>query len=563
MGEAFLGIPNRYHMIGRTKGSVWGTLSLYDALQNEYDFDKNHPLSAYYGYRLSREYVSREGGKNFSMSGTLYSRAFEPSGGSTPDQITGYYDSDGKYNIGASMNRYRQIWAKEYRGGEFYGNASTSSKLKTARKIKITLTQKRERPYTAKGEESFDGSEDIEIDVSAPYLHLGDGGEVRGVVKLHNTTHISAVLPIINGGHNPNIGGPLVLSPTDETKVVSDDRFGTIYAKYFTGDLYGNARSASTSEKLTNARTISISARYSDGSVPANYKDESCSFDGTSDVNISIPLPFTSTKFGEYLPLSGGTVTGSLTSNGGIISNKISPTSETKFVTIGANPSDDGKMANLYVDDIACNVIVPSIVVESGQQWGMEVCHAESEKNNMTDWVNITAVKTSDTDGHYKYFQTGDKDDHGNGRLKCGVLKVNGSSVTSDIRLKTNVRTLPIKLSLHIISSTIPVHYNRDYEGNRDIHGFIAQQVKLTMLNHIESQRITNTDRHADDNTMSIDYIQYIPNLVNVCQYLLAKVDSLEVQCKIKDSLEFPYLQKEHTFDEAYYREHAEEIAMM
>ncbi|MFR3452847.1 MAG: hypothetical protein ACLTTN_01115 [Coprococcus eutactus] len=168
--------------------------------------------------------------------------------------------------------------------GNLNGNASTATKLATARKI---------------GNASFDGSADItlaQIGASAvghthSYLPLS-GGTVTGTVTIKGTTTNSNSYGSTNPKirfDNPDSSQNLELIYTDNDivqKPSSLTLIGNQGGEYFiapnikaTGSFYGslsgNASTATSASKLTTARNITI------GSAKK-------SFDGTSDISFSL-----------------------------------------------------------------------------------------------------------------------------------------------------------------------------------------------------------------------------------------------------------------------------------
>lgn len=168
--------------------------------------------------------------------------------------------------------------------GNLSGNASTATKLSTARKI---------------GNASFDGSADItlaqigasEVGHTHSYLPLS-GGTVTGTVTIKGTTTSSNSYGSTNPKirfDNPDSSQNLALIYTDNDivqKPSSLTLIGNQGGEYFiapnikaTGSFYGslsgNASTATSASKLTTARNVTI------GSVKK-------SFDGTSDISFSL-----------------------------------------------------------------------------------------------------------------------------------------------------------------------------------------------------------------------------------------------------------------------------------
>ena len=191
------------------------------------------------------------------------------------------------------------------------GNASTASKLATARTITLS--------GSVTGSANFDGSGNITISTSTnhshSYLPLA-GGVMTGNINFNNrgTSYIG------NGNNDSanGVGGALnnlIISSWwgvsfttscpgqaySNTNAVSIDcRSGEVMAAKFSGPLNGNANTAS---KLASARNIALT-----GAVTGN-----ANFDGSGNININ-----TTVNHGHnYVPLSGGTMSGMLQFNAG------------------------------------------------------------------------------------------------------------------------------------------------------------------------------------------------------------------------------------------------------
>ena len=249
MGESFMGLPNRFRLIGRDSD---GTVA--DKLALEYTYNPDHALSAYYGYRISREYVSREGGKTYAMQGHLYTKALIP--------VT-----DGNYLIGSPLEKYAHVYANNLHG-EVDGNASSATVLKNPRTITVKLISSKTNNT---GKASFDGSDDITINVDTPYLPL-TGGTLSGGLYINSGSNVykytSEGTPC-EDFYGLLTAGAIIPKTTTAYNIGSYNlRFNTVYANNF----YGNANTAT---KLSTSRNIIV------GSCTRG-------FDGSSD--ISFPL---------------------------------------------------------------------------------------------------------------------------------------------------------------------------------------------------------------------------------------------------------------------------------
>ena len=162
--------------------------------------------------------------------------------------------------------------------GNVTGNASTAASLATSRSITLS--------GDATGSASFDGSSDANITVTvADDSHTHDG---RYYTEAESDARFA------------NLAGASFT--------------GNISATLFTGNVTGNASSATTAASLTTARNITLSGDASGTG----------SFDGSSNLNITVTVAddshthdgryYTETESdARFLPLTGGTLSGSLT----------------------------------------------------------------------------------------------------------------------------------------------------------------------------------------------------------------------------------------------------------
>lgn len=135
MGESFLGFPNRFRVIDNP---------------NESEFNPNHALSARMGYELNekfKRYLPLTGG---IMTGDIYTLNILP----VPDE-------DG-YDIGSDHSRFSNIYANTLYGS-LNGNASSASKWKNARMLKVS--------GSVSGQISFDGSDNIDLECETTHNH--------------------------------------------------------------------------------------------------------------------------------------------------------------------------------------------------------------------------------------------------------------------------------------------------------------------------------------------------------------------------------------------------------
>ena len=683
MGEAYMGNQHRFRIIGNQDSSH----EVHEILDTTYN--PNHALSAYYGYRIAKEYLNRKGGMNYVMTGTFHTLNILPSE---------TYRNNGvlaKPWIGDATNPYGHIYSQMFHG-ELDGNAASATKLKNPRNITVTLVPSTNIAQCS-GVKSFDGTANIDIRVSAPYLHLGNGGTVTGATTFSNgitanagsdgiavtangTTITRAILPVTGAQvdfTNKTVSGGVNIG-------ASNRYYNTVYAGTFNGiNFTGNAASATQFRNGVLIK-VSISPNHSDSGGQMLWGTEGTGWSftpigpGSGEGWTDGPGITINTAATGYLPLTGGSLTGTLNTKtlhvdqaNWLQSNNISGSGATgdfvKITRFNANQSvvdingylvDPGCMIDCFIDDLSCDTICAgkgafpnsssegnririfgspveihdftAIPLSSGHAGAFDIsaplgtlkCHEVSCNcmgcNDGSGYIDIqcridpSSINTGSIDcghissgsinSHGSSISTGSaengvqygkiysgqiiirsygKKSDGTGsnqfwdaiKLNAGTnqgsasIRVNGAaSFGSDIRLKSNIYTIQKKTSADIISKLIPSTYNMGTLKKR--RGLIAQQVREDLYDIVGNEYFIHRDdttnhENVRDDMMFIDYNEFIPDLINTCQYLLAKVDSLEVLFGIKSELEYPELQKEHVLDEAYYREHAEEIANM
>lgn len=173
MGEAFLGIPNRFVIIDNA---------------NDVIYNPHHVLSARMGYTLNekfKSYLSLTGG---TLRGSLSSMGILPI-------------ADSHYQIGDPDHRYNSIYSRTFYGS-LDGNASTATKLQSARTLKLI--------GSVTGAVQFDCSGDITLDCSTNhnhndlYLSLTGGTLTGNLVLGHNSTlvgHNNQILLSLTSNH--------------------------------------------------------------------------------------------------------------------------------------------------------------------------------------------------------------------------------------------------------------------------------------------------------------------------------------------------------------------------
>jgi hypothetical protein len=98
----------------------------------------------------------------------------------------------------------------------------------------------------------------------------------------------------------------------------------------------------------------------------------------------------------------------------------------------------------------------------------------------------------------------------------------------SDIKTKDNIEKIDINYAKNLITKVNPVSYNlkTDKSQNKKKNfGFIAQEIKEIIGDQ-------NLGLHIDGETQAISYTDFIAPLIKTVQYLLQKVEYLELQVK-------------------------------
>ena len=287
----------------------------------------------------------------------------------------------------------------------------------------------------------------------------------------------------------------------------------------------------------------------------------------------------------DFLSSSGNiTLSGSLTI-GSTLSNKLkafeinAPIDQACVVIsrTGSQSTTTGNFLDAAIDDIATDRILPISILKgtsTGYSNGAIVIGIDKDTTATYPGLQVRYVEkkleTKDSAGNVvgaSYSTAGFadiycKDLYASGSVHGtkavfsstgtfdGKVTASGFVTSSDIRLKENIESIDITKSIDILSRLTPVSYN--YKNDKDNavnRGLIAQQLKEIMMSEHCNNQIYS---ESENGTMAIDYIQLIPDIINVLKYLLYKVDKEKFFDRITESLEF---------DEAYYREHADEIA--
>ena len=115
----------------------------------------------------------------------------------------------------------------------------------------------------------------------------------------------------------------------------------------------------------------------------------------------------------------------------------------------------------------------------------------------------------------------------GSASLHFDQMYANTYNTISDKRLKTNIR--PLTDCMPFINKLQPVKFNY-INHKKNVFGFIAQDVKRNLDD--ENQSLVNVPQ-KDDEYYSIDYLQFIPILVNAIQQQQKKIEDLERKINI------------------------------
>ena len=115
----------------------------------------------------------------------------------------------------------------------------------------------------------------------------------------------------------------------------------------------------------------------------------------------------------------------------------------------------------------------------------------------------------------------------GSASLHFDQMYANTYNTMSDKRLKTNIR--PLTDCMPFINKLQPVKFNY-INHKKNVFGFIAQDVKRNLDD--ENQSLVNVPQ-KDDEYYSIDYLQFIPILVNAIQQQQKKIEDLERKINI------------------------------
>ena len=231
---------------------------------------------------------------------------------------------------------------------------------------------------------------------------------------------------------------------------------------------------------------------------------------------------------GDYLPISGGTVNGNVTLNGGSFFTSGTGTGHAiKNTSVQLKNSNNGRSSDLYHyysfqdTDGAFSGWAGNIVRTNG--------HVETEigvrtrNTSGTNYTNVFWVEI-DKSNVCKYGAS----NASNFRSNLGI-----AAASSDRRLKSNIEQIGDE-AVDFVRELKPCHY--DIHGEHQV-GFIAQDVyeaeKWDSMMAFESREgmdgLDDWEKMPDGSpTWKLDYHQIIAPLVATVQNLLERVDELE-----------------------------------
>ena len=199
---------------------------------------------------------------------------------------------------------------------------------------------------------------------------------------------------------------------------------------------------------------------------------------------------------------------------------------------VGTGTDTDPGPGNLLVDGkLKFHAVSDEDVItiaQTGENYGYIKWYDSDSGNDQAAWIghdagsNRFTIKVKDENGandsKYYHFQ------------ENGVAIFPGSiTVTSDARLKENIRTLDNPLKQILLLNGLKFNWKHDVD-KRDYIGFVAQEVEKVIPEAvITSKATTETDGSIRvDNQKSVAYQDIIPVLVEAIKELSAKVEALE-----------------------------------
>jgi len=113
------------------------------------------------------------------------------------------------------------------------------------------------------------------------------------------------------------------------------------------------------------------------------------------------------------------------------------------------------------------------------------------------------------------------------------TFSASGSSNTSDIRYKDNIKNIEKEKSINIIKSLNPIEYT--YKGNNDFHrGLSAQEVEKVLNENGIKNEIYFINK--EDGRYMLNYSELIPDLINSIKYQQDQIEELKKEInKLKE----------------------------
>ena len=171
------------------------------------------------------------------------------------------------------------------------------------------------------------------------------------------------------------------------------------------------------------------------------------------------------------------------------------------------------RWSNLYVNSASVSSLttssissVPNMAISSGNLLQL----------NATTNIEITAKMLPNTNGTL---------DVGSSTFKFGNMYATAFLTSSDRRLKTNIR--PLNRGLEFINKIEPIEFNYTSNPNKDVYGFIAQDVEQELND--ENQSLIRKPEE-ESGYYSIEYSQFVPIVIKAIQdlYNVVKIGAPE-----------------------------------
>ncbi len=253
-------------------------------------------------------------------------------------------------------------------------------------------------------------------------------GRNDGVSFTDSLSILASDLTVTGGTYNPNNGTATFTNNTGGTFNVTGFLTG-LTDTFVTGGTYSNGTATFTN---TSGGTFNVTGFYTGGTdvfvTGGTYSAGTITFTnntgGTFNVT-GLTTGSTSTISGEYLPLSGGTVTGGTVFQSGLTANTISETTYIDFTTGSTNPSaiggrlffDNTQKALSYYDISGNNV-----PIAMGQQLYVRVWNETGVQIDKGKVISITGTSNN---------------------LPSAILSVNSPSTTADRPIGVSSENIP------------------------------------------------------------------------------------------------------------------------